>query len=79
MRLNAYYNVGFVVFYLKKVLCDFVERVMDEIRKISKPLKTRNEDMEVKKQIFCIICLEMLIIMLVLMYFTSQKTLYMIF
>jgi len=42
MRLNAYYNVGFDVFYLKKSLCDFV---MDEIRKIGKLLKkTRNED-----------------------------------
>ena len=41
-------------------------------------MKTR-DDMEVKKQIFCIICIEMLIIILVLMYFTSQKTFYIIF
>ena len=41
-------------------------------------MKTR-DDMEFKKQIYCIICIEMLIIMLVLMYFTSQKTFYIIF
>ena len=37
---------------------------MDEIRKIGKPLKTRNEDrddIEVKKQIICIIYVEMLL------------------
>jgi len=46
MRWNAYYNVGFDVFYLKQSSMWFSWRVMYEIRTIGKLLKkTRNEHM----------------------------------
>ena len=40
---NAYYNVGFDVFNLKKSFMWFCWRVMDEIRKIGKLLKKKIE------------------------------------
>jgi hypothetical protein len=40
---NAYYNVGFDVFYLKKSFMWFCWRVMDEIRKIGKLLKKNSK------------------------------------
>ena len=43
MRLNAYYNVVFDVFYLPKTFYMIFCRVMDEIRKICKMQKKKNK------------------------------------